>query len=364
MTEQSSQEKSVLIVGAGIVGACFAYECALAGLQTTVLSQHCANSGAIATSHTWGWINASRGNGRNYFDFRHKSMDLWKSYCARLPDITVSGRGSYVWDQTDAALKVYADQHARWGYPTEYIAGNALSERLPFLKEVPISAVYVPSEFGLEGDNTSQALLKASGALRQHAHVHGLIFDGNKVCGVMTNRGALHADEVVVASGVGAKSILQSVGIQFEMQNTKGLLVRSTPVPHFLNCLITAPDFHVRQDRIGALVIGGPFDADQGQKTGIIPQQFAQQLLARVERAIDCPKPLEMDRYTLGERPVPKGKLPKIGRITTDHGDPLSGLYVAVMHSGMTNGPAAAQAGVAELISGDRDPLLNFSAAI
>tara|TARA_B100000780_G_scaffold222817_1_gene161908 strand:- start:163 stop:1245 length:1083 start_codon:yes stop_codon:yes gene_type:complete len=360
MTNHSSQGKSVIIVGGGIVGACFAYECSLAGLRTTLVSQHRADSGAIATSHTWGWINASRGNGKDYFDFRHKSMHLWNRYCATLSDIKILGRGAYVWDQTDAALKAYANQHASWGYPTEYIDGKALSTRLPFLKDIPISAVYVSSEFGLEGDSTSRALIDASGAPHQHAYVHGLILDGTKVYGIMTDRGALYADEVVVASGSGAASVLQSVGIQFEMQNTKGLLVRSKPIPHFLEYLITAPDFHVRQDGDGALVIGGPFDTDQGQNTDIIYHQFAQKLLTRVEQAIDCPGPLEMDRYSLGERPIPKGKLPQIGRVTTKHGDQLSGLYVAVMHSGMTNGPAAAQAGVTELISGARDPLLNF----
>ena len=137
MTEHTSQKKSVLIVGAGIVGACFAYECSLAGLQTTVVSEHHAHSGAMATTNTWGWINASRGNGKGYFDFRHKSMHLWKSYCAKFADIKISGLGGYVWDQSETALRAYADQHKSWGYPTEYIEGNALLERLPFLKVIP-----------------------------------------------------------------------------------------------------------------------------------------------------------------------------------------------------------------------------------
>ena len=360
MTEHTLQEKSVLIVGAGIVGACFAYECSLAGLRTTVVSEHPVGSGAMATTNTWGWINASRGNGKGYFDFRHRSMHIWKSYCAKFADIQISGIGGYVWDQPTTALRAYAQQHKSWGYPTEYIEGNALSARLPFLKDIPTAAVYVPSEFGLEGVNVSQVLLDASGASYQHAYVHGLIFDGKKVSGIMTNLGELYADEVIIASGSGALSILQSIGIQLEMQNTKGLLVRSKPIPRFLDCLITAPNFHVRQDGDGVLIVGGTFDRDQGQNKEIFYHQFAQKLLVRVEQAIECPKQLEMACYSIGERPIPKGKLPRIGRLATRNQEQLSGLYLAVMHSGMTNGPAAAQAGVAEIISGIRDPILNF----
>jgi glycine/D-amino acid oxidase-like deaminating enzyme len=62
---------------------------------------------------------------------------------------------------------------------------------------------------------------------------------------------------------------------------------------------------------------------------------------------------LELDFHTLGYRPTPADGFPMIGRF-----DGVDGLYVTVMHSGITLAPIVGLLATQELTTGERDPAL------
>jgi glycine/D-amino acid oxidase-like deaminating enzyme len=57
--------------------------------------------------------------------------------------------------------------------------------------------------------------------------------------------------------------------------------------------------------------------------------------------------------HVVGQRPVPSDGFPVIGRAAG-----ASGLYVAVMHSGVTLAPAIGRFAAAEILTGLRDALI------
>ena len=59
---------------------------------------------------------------------------------------------------------------------------------------------------------------------------------------------------------------------------------------------------------------------------------------------------LERDFYTVGYRPTPKDGFPIIGGV-----DAAPGLYLAVLHSGVTLAPLVGSLAAAETVSGDPD---------
>ena len=63
---------------------------------------------------------------------------------------------------------------------------------------------------------------------------------------------------------------------------------------------------------------------------------------------------LKMDYYSLGHRPTPADGVPAIGRPRG-----MKGLYMAVMHSGITLAPAVGFFGAVEILTGERDRLLS-----
>ena len=62
---------------------------------------------------------------------------------------------------------------------------------------------------------------------------------------------------------------------------------------------------------------------------------------------------LTLDFHTLGYRPMPSDGFPIIGRAAG-----VDGLYVAVMHSGITLAPVVGLFAAEEVLDGRRDPLL------
>ena len=65
-----------------------------------------------------------------------------------------------------------------------------------------------------------------------------------------------------------------------------------------------------------------------------------------------------LDHYTIGERPLPIDGRPKIGRLKNSVDEIIKGVYIAVMHSGVTNAPIAGKLGIEEIISGKQDKML------
>ena len=49
---------------------------------------------------------------------------------------------------------------------------------------------------------------------------------------------------------------------------------------------------------------------------------------------------------------------PKIGRLVNCKGQKINGIYLAVMHSGITNAPLAGKLGIDEVITGKRNNLI------
>ena len=120
---------------------------------------------------------------------------------------------------------------------------------------------------------------------------------------------------------------------------------------------ITGADFHARQDDKGRLVIGGKFDDDASKEENI--QEAAIKLVQEMATRLNYHKAIILDHYTLGIRPLPFDGRPKIGRLKNNQGENIKGVYIAVMHSGITNAPLAGKLGIEEIMTGKRDFLLS-----
>jgi elongation factor 4 len=81
-------------------------------------------------------------------------------------------------------------------------------------------------------------------------------------------------------------------------------------------------------------------------KTGLGVPSLLEALVQRIRETIRGAEGARLARYTIGYRPTPGDGFPVIGR--PGH---IGGLYIAVMHSGVTLGPLAGEA-VADLVAG------------
>lgn len=340
----------VVVVGAGIIGASIAWQLVKQGAAVTIIA---SKAGGEATPNSFAWINASWGNPEPYFRFRVQSMAEWKRLADELPGLPLHWCGGLCWDLPPAELEAYAAEHAAWGYGIRKVDRDEAALIEPALATVPKSALHVAEEGAAEPMATAHLLL--ADAVRRGAKFHPntkvlrLAKDGDRVIGVNTADGTVQADHVVLAAGIGSVALAASAGVNLPVEAPPGLIVHSRKYRPLLKGLILAPELHMRQTSEGRIIAGTDFG---GGDPGAEPQKAADGLFAKVKSMLKDADDLELDFYTVGYRPTPRDGFPII-----DNADTAPGLYIAVMHSGVTLAPLMGRLAAAEILDAQQ-PLL------
>lgn len=342
----------VLVVGAGIIGASIAWHLLRAGARVTIVEA--GEPGGVATRRSWAWINASWGNPEAYFRLRVRSMDEWRRLEREVPGLRVDWAGGLIWDLPQDELEAFAAEHDSWGYGIRRVDREAARAIEPQLAAPPEFALHVAGEGAVEPLATAQALLAAAkdlgATVLAQRRVRSLVLSAGCVSGVETDAGRLAADEIVIAAGVETADLAATVGIALPLTAPPGLLVFSKPHAKLLNGLIMAPEMHVRQTADGRLVAGADFG---GTDPGADDVAAAAETFAGMKAMLRSGAALAFDHYAVGYRPIPADRFPAVGRA-----EGIAGLYVAVMHSGITLAPAIGRFAAEEIVTGRREPLL------
>ncbi len=349
----SNVPKRVVIIGSGIVGASLASFLSRGGAEVRVLEAS-KDFGGVATPQSWAWINASWGNAKPYFELRQFSMKEWKRCDQAVPGLNVNWCGSLLWDLPKPKLRAYVDEHSSWGYETKLVDAEQAAEIEPRLVLPPTLAAYSPGEASVEPLATAITFLNdahRNGAeIIPNARVRWLRERGGKIDGVMTSEGDIDADEVIIAAGTGCNDVLKSINMSLDINAPPGLLIHTEPEPELLKGLVIAPSMHVRQTSAGNLIAGTDFRDESVLEN---PREVAEAMLKDISAIIKVDKKPVLERFTFGQRPTPADGHPCLGRIGN-----ISGLYLAVSHSGITLAPGIGKLCSEEILSGDRHELL------
>ena len=349
---------NIIIVGGGIVGASFAYHAHLKNIKKiSVITETLPGDSQQATSNTWGWVNGYASNDEDYASFRLASLNYWPKLIENINNISNTSEGAFFWDLKETEIFQTIDQHQKWGHSVSTKQETELEKFLPNLLIKPKNAGFGKNDLAVESTEICKKLFEKSHVNFLNRKVTKLIFEKNKVKGVQTGDEKIYADEVILATGLGTPEILKSINISFIMRSSLGLLAYTNPLPPLLNHPITGIDFHVRQDSQGRLIIGGRFDDDATKENDLAAA--ANMLVNEMKSRINFDGEITLDHFTVGTRPLPIDGRPKIGRLKNAVGEIIKGVYIAVMHSGVTNAPMAGKLGIEEIISGKQDRMLN-----
>ncbi|OQM76503.1 NAD(P)/FAD-dependent oxidoreductase [Manganibacter manganicus] len=343
--------KKIVVVGSGIIGASIAWHLAKAGAAVTVISESAV--GGTATPCSFAWINASWGNPEAYVQLRMRSMTEWSRLATEVPGLPLAWCGGLCFDMPQAELETYAAQHNSWGYGIREVNAAEAARIEPNLTEPPAFALHVATEGAAEPVALAKALLADAarhGAKIIAGNVEALKLANDKIVGVETAAGPLLADEVVIAAGAGAPALLATAGVELPLETPPGLVVHSRPHAPLLNGIVLSEPLHMRQTAAGRVIAGTDFG---GTDPGFEPEETARRVFSQLKALLRNADQLELDFFTVGYRPTPIDGFPAIGRAVG-----LDGLYVAVMHSGVTLAPAIGLFAAREILEGERDALL------
>ena len=242
------------------------------------------------------------------------------------------------------------------GYPVREVGQAEIARREPALARPPARALLFPQEGAVDAADLTRALLTAAVGLGAQA-LFGIgadrLFTRNGVvCGVETAAGVFDADHVIVAAGTGAARLLADVGFVLPMLQRPGLILTTQPVAPLLHHILAMPGQDLRQDFAGRLIapLAAHHQADASETAPTDPLELVSAALRRLCETFGGLH-LRADQVALAYRPVPGDGLPAVGAVA-------SGLWLAVMHSGVTLGPVVAQGLAAQVLGRSADPLL------
>ena len=322
--------QNIVIVGGGIIGAMAAYHLAKQGAQITVVDA----GNARATDASFGWINSSFFADDAHFNLRTEGIAAYKRLAKTL-DVPVTTQGSLVWEGEGAVFDTQLAKLNRLGANVQVIGRKEFGALEPAVGQPPEGAMLFPSESAVDCSALIVLLMAtASGArVLSGISVDSVTQYGDQVTGITTSIGAIPADQVIVATGVGTEALLARLGLSLPMLKRPGLMMRTRPIAQIIRHILASPSQELRQLHCGAILapVSAGHQGDTSSEITTLPNVLADAAINRLRTMLPDAN-LEWDQVILADRPMPQDGMPAVGALGP------AGLYVATMHSGITLG--------------------------
>ena len=236
--------------------------------------------------------------------------------------------------------------HASWGYDVRLVARDEFRLLEPNLKEPPEVAAFAASEGALDPVAASNTLVQAARDAGASVHltteVVALRASGGRVAGVVTTQGPVEGDLVVMAAGLETPALCQALGVAVPIDSSPAILLRFTAPRRLVNRIVASPEMEMRHGSDGRLLAAEDY-IDDSPENG--PDAVAERALAIIRQSLDGGDSIELERAEVGWRPMPRDGLPIVG-----FAPEIEGLYLAVMHAGITLAPAIGRLACSEIL--------------
>ena len=173
---------------------------------------------------------------------------------------------------------------------------------------------------------------------------------GGRVAGVQTDQGVVAAEVVVVAAGAEASTLCLPLGFSMPVDQSPALLLRFRTPRALVNGVVSTPDIEVRQESNVVLLATADYAEASGEND---PTSVARRTHASIKGRLRGSDEIALDGVAVGVRPIPADRSPIVG-----FAPGVEGLYVAVMHSGVTMAPLIGRLATVEILEGAKVDLL------
>ncbi len=226
----------VVVIGAGIAGIMTALELAERGLSVVVLEK--GEVAAEQSSRNWGWCR-QMGRDPREIPLILESMKLWRGMNERVNAETgfrTCGI-AYVADSEKEMSK-----HEQWlknhaiahGIASQLINSDEVAQLLPGSTVKWAGALYTPSDGRAEPfiavPAMARALQRLGGKIFTNWAARGLETSAGAVSAVVTERGSIQCDSVVLAGGYWSRRFLHNMGVSFPQLGVLGSVMRTAPI--------------------------------------------------------------------------------------------------------------------------------------
>lgn len=251
---------TVVVIGAGIVGLTAALTLAERGIPVVVLEK-----GRVAgeqSSRNLGWV---RKMGRSAPDVPMSlaADKLWAEMPERVgADVGYRQAGIMYLARTDAEM----DMHRSWlktvsqlSLDSKLLSANEIDNLVPGGQGKWAGGIYTPSdgraEPTLAPSAIANAAIKKGAVIVENCAVRTLSTSNGKVSGVMTERGEIRCDQVLLAGGLWSRKFLANLGVSLPTLPLISSVIRTAPMEGPTEIAVGGPDFSFRRRADGGFTI-------------------------------------------------------------------------------------------------------------
>ena len=334
---------SVVVVGAGIVGASLAYHLASAGSAVTIVERSYPASGV--TGRSFAWINVVHGNTPEVARLRDPAIADYRRLERELNGaLAVDWNGALSWSGNPADSEQLVAEHAAWGHDLRLVERDEIRRLEPHLVAPPPVAACTAYDGALDPVAATMTLVRAAteaGArIIRGVEVTALATTDRRVSGVVLPGGRVEADVVVIAAGADSTALCADVGIDLPVESSPATLTRFTGPRGLVGRVVSGPDLEIRQDTAGRLFVSDYY------VEGEAPDSRAADTLALIRRRFRGADTVTSVDARVGWRPMPADGMPIVG-----FAQDAPGLYLAVMHAGVVMAPVVGRLATGEIVA-------------
>ncbi|MGM3184302.1 NAD(P)/FAD-dependent oxidoreductase [Dickeya oryzae] len=259
-SSDAPESTTVVIIGGGIVGLTAALTLAERNIPVVVLEK-----GRIAgeqSSRNLGWIRKTS-RAVDDIPLAQAADRLWAEMAARVGcDVGYRQAGIMFIARSEAQMALHESWYkavAPLALDTLLLSKADIAERVPGGKGTWAGGIFTASDGRAEPTLAASAIARAAIAkgaiIVEQCAVRTLETSGGKVSGVVTERGEIRCEHVLLAAGAWSRRFLGNLGIALPTLPLICSVMRTKPLEGPTTIAVGAPDFSFRKHQDGGFII-------------------------------------------------------------------------------------------------------------
>ncbi|MGF7162115.1 glycine/D-amino acid oxidase-like deaminating enzyme [Rhodoligotrophos appendicifer] len=258
--ERLPSRADVVVVGGGIVGVSTALCLAERGVKVVLCEK-----GVIAgeqSSRNWGWCR-TMGRDPREVPLMQESLRLWRSMNERVGAETGFRQIGTLYICPDE--KAFAKREA-WlpfarehGVDSRLLRGAEVNHLLEGSADSWVGALYTPGDGVAEPSMAVPAMALAArrlgATIMTHCAVRGLDLKAGRIAGVVTEKGRIDCDRVVLAGGVWSSLFCRSSGLRLPQLKVLASVLRTAPIANGPSTAAWGPGLSLRKRLDGGYTV-------------------------------------------------------------------------------------------------------------
>jgi glycine/D-amino acid oxidase-like deaminating enzyme len=263
----------VAIVGGGIVGVSTAYALARAGVRAAIFEK-----GTLAceqSSRNWGWVRVLTRDVAEV-PLAIRANALWREI-QQQADVGFRQTGILYLQESEKD----GIDHEEWlrvarplGVDARMLGQRNLMNHLPATQRNWTGALFSPTDGIAEPTIATHGIASLASQkgnyIIEKCAVRGLDIEAGRITGVVTERGRVKANAVVVAGGAWSRLFCGNAGIDFPQLKVRASVLRTTPFDAGGDATVNGKDFTYRKRADGGYTVG----QFGGSLADIVPDSF------------------------------------------------------------------------------------------